>query len=80
MLIGDDAELQVWAGKEWGRYGTATTYLIKDLTYTIMTRQCTKTLDDSEAFCDDGNFKVEVPLCAIEKAGIDPDDLFMSNN
>ena len=63
------------AGQEWGEYGTATTYLIKDLTYT---RPCTKTLDDSEAFCDDGNFKVEVPLCAIEEQMIDPDDLFMS--
>jgi hypothetical protein len=77
LLIGDDVELQVWAGQEWGFIGTATTYLIKDLTYT---RPCTKTLDDSEASCDDGNFKVEVPLCAIEKEGIDPDDLFMSNN
>jgi len=33
QLIGDDVELQVWAGNERGRYGTGTTYLIKDLIY-----------------------------------------------
>jgi len=78
MLIGDNIDLRVWAGKTGGYFGTASTYLIEDLTYTRPT-QCTKTLEDSEAFCDDGNFRVEVPLCAIEEKGIDPDDLFMNS-
>ncbi|CBY10515.1 unnamed protein product [Oikopleura dioica] len=34
QLIGDGFELQVWATNTWSKYGTASTYLIKDLIYT----------------------------------------------
>jgi hypothetical protein len=39
---------------------------------------CAKTIEDSKAFCDDGDFMIELPLCALEKEGIIPSDLFMS--
>jgi hypothetical protein len=40
--------------------------------------QCARTIEDSDSFCDDGDFKIELPLCAIQELGIDPFHLFMS--
>jgi hypothetical protein len=39
---------------------------------------CTKTIEDSKAFCDDGDFMIKLPLCALEEQRIIPSDLFMS--
>jgi hypothetical protein len=39
---------------------------------------CTKTIEDSKAFCDDGVLTIKLPLCALEEQRIIPSDLFMS--
>ena len=39
---------------------------------------CDSTLDDAFAVCDDGQFKVELPLCALEQRRINPEQLYMS--
>jgi hypothetical protein len=33
QLIGDDTQLQVWVSNDWGYYGIASTYLIKNFIY-----------------------------------------------
>ena len=39
---------------------------------------CAKKIEDSTASCDDGDFMIELPLCALEARGINYQDLYMS--
>jgi hypothetical protein len=39
---------------------------------------CERSINDAVANCDDGIFKIELPLCALEQRRINPATLFMS--
>ena len=40
---------------------------------------CQKKIEDSTASCDDGDFMIELPLCALEARGMNYQDLFMGD-